>query len=42
MKVKNDYLQMFACPERVVLPPRDGLAVVHARKPTVAASAQSE
>ena len=35
MKVKTTYLQMFARPERVV-PPRDGLAVAHARKPTVA------
>jgi GNAT superfamily N-acetyltransferase len=29
-------LQMFARPERVVPPPREGLAVVHARRPTVA------
>jgi GNAT superfamily N-acetyltransferase len=36
MKVKTTYLQMFARPERVVPPPRDGLVVVHARKPTVA------
>jgi hypothetical protein len=36
MKVKTTYLQMFARPERVVPPPRDGLAVVHAKKPTVA------
>jgi hypothetical protein len=36
MKVTITYLQMFARPERVVPPPRDGLAVVHARKPTVA------
>jgi hypothetical protein len=36
MKVKTTYLRMFARPERVVAPPRDGLAVVHARKPTVA------
>jgi hypothetical protein len=41
MKVKTTYLQMFARPERVV-PPREGLTVVHARKPTVAANAQSE
>ena len=33
--VKTSYLQMFARPERVVPPPRGGLAVVHARKPTV-------
>ena len=36
MKVKTTYLEMFARPERVVLPPREGLAVVHAKKPTVA------
>jgi hypothetical protein len=36
MKVKTTYLQMFARPERVVPPPRGGLAVVHAGKPTVA------
>src|SRR5437762_2605991 len=30
------YLQMFAHPQRVVAPPRDGLAVIHARKPTLA------
>jgi hypothetical protein len=36
MKVKTTNLQMFAHPERVVPPPRDGLAVVHARTPTVA------
>ena len=36
MKVKTTYLQMFAHPERIVPPPRDGLVVVHARKPTVA------
>ncbi len=42
MKVKTTYLEMLARPERVVLPPRDGLAVVHAKKPTVAESAQSE
>jgi len=35
MKVKTIYLQMFARPERVEPPPRDGLVVVHARKPTV-------
>lgn len=35
MKVKTTYLQMFARPERVVPPSRDGLAVVHAKKPTV-------
>jgi GNAT superfamily N-acetyltransferase len=36
MKVKTTYLEMFARPERAVPAPRDGLAVVHARKPTVA------
>jgi hypothetical protein len=41
MKVKTTYLKMFARPERVV-PPRDGLVVVHAKQPTVTASAQSE
>jgi GNAT superfamily N-acetyltransferase len=33
--VKTTYLQMFTRPERVVPPPREGLAVVHAKKPTV-------
>jgi GNAT superfamily N-acetyltransferase len=36
MKVTTTYLQMFTHPQRVVPPPREGLAVVHARKPTVA------
>jgi GNAT superfamily N-acetyltransferase len=36
MNVKTTYLQMFARPERVVPPPRAGLAVVYAKKPTVA------
>jgi GNAT superfamily N-acetyltransferase len=36
MRVKTTYLQMFAPPERVVPPPRGGLAVVHAKKPPVA------
>ncbi len=36
MKVKTTYLEMFARPERVIPPPREGLAVVHARRPTVA------
>jgi GNAT superfamily N-acetyltransferase len=36
MKVTIAYLQMFARPERVVPPPRAGLAVLHARRPTVA------
>ena len=34
--VKTTYLQMFSRPERVVPPPREGLAVVQAKKPTVA------
>ena len=42
MKVKTTYLEMLARTERVVPPPREGLAVVHARKPTVAANGQSE
>jgi hypothetical protein len=42
MRVKTAYLQMFARPERVVPPPREGLTVDHAKKPTVAASGQSE
>ena len=36
MKVKTTYLQMFAHPRRTVQPPRDGLAVLHAKKPPVA------
>lgn len=36
MRMKTTYLQMFARPERVVPPPREGLVVVHAKKPTVA------
>jgi GNAT superfamily N-acetyltransferase len=35
MKVKTTYLQMFARPEQTMLLPKEGLAVVHARKPTV-------
>ena len=35
MKVKVTYLQMFARPERVESPPRDGVVVIHAKKPTV-------
>jgi len=34
-KVKTTYLQMFSRPQRIVPPPREGLAVVHARNPTV-------
>jgi hypothetical protein len=36
MKVKTTFLQMFAHPGRLVSPPREGLAVVHAQKPSVA------
>ncbi|HEY7159328.1 MAG TPA: hypothetical protein VH575_35615, partial [Gemmataceae bacterium] len=36
MKLKTTYLEMFAHPQRAVPPPRDGLAVVHAKKPPVA------
>jgi GNAT superfamily N-acetyltransferase len=36
MKVKITYLEMFTQPERVVLPPREGLVVVHAKNPSVA------
>ena len=36
MKVKITYLEMFTQPERVVPPPREGLAVVHAKRPSVA------
>jgi GNAT superfamily N-acetyltransferase len=36
MRAKMTYRHMFARPERVVPPPRDGLAVVHAKKPAVA------
>jgi GNAT superfamily N-acetyltransferase len=36
MKVKTTYLEMFARPERVVPPPREGLVVVHAQEPSVA------
>jgi GNAT superfamily N-acetyltransferase len=36
MNVKTTYLQMVARPERVVPPPRGGLAVVHAKKQPVA------
>jgi hypothetical protein len=35
MKVKTTYLQMFAHPERIVPPPREGLAVVHAKRATI-------
>jgi GNAT superfamily N-acetyltransferase len=36
MKVKITYLQMLAHNERVVPPPREGLAVAHAKEPSVA------
>jgi GNAT superfamily N-acetyltransferase len=36
MKVKTTYLQMLAPTQRVVPPPREGPAVVHAQRPTVA------
>jgi GNAT superfamily N-acetyltransferase len=36
MKVKTTYLEMLMRPERVVPPPREGLAVVHAKRPGVA------
>ncbi len=36
MTMKTTYLEMFANPNRTVLPPRDGLTVLHAKKPTVA------
>jgi GNAT superfamily N-acetyltransferase len=36
MQVLITYLEMFAHPQRVVPPPRAGLVVVHAKKPTVA------
>jgi len=35
MKIKTTFLQMFARLERVVPPPRNGLEVVHAKKPTL-------
>jgi hypothetical protein len=36
VKGKTTYLEMLAHPQRVVPPPREGLAVVHARRPAVA------
>src|SRR5262245_53025181 len=36
MKVTTTYLHMFGRPQRIVPPPREGLAVVHAKTPTVA------
>jgi len=35
MRHTTYYLQMFARPERAVRPPREGLSIVHAKKPTV-------
>ena len=42
MKVKITYLQTFAHNERVVPPPREGLTLLQAKEPTVAASGQVE
>jgi GNAT superfamily N-acetyltransferase len=36
MKVKTTYVEMLAPRQRIVPPPREGLVVVHARKPSVA------
>jgi GNAT superfamily N-acetyltransferase len=36
VKVKTTYLEMLARPERVVPPPKEGLAVVRAQRPSVA------
>lgn len=36
MQITVTYLQMFARPQAVIPPPREGLTIVHARKPTVA------
>ncbi len=36
MEVTTTYLQMFARPSRAIAPPREGLNVVFARRPTVA------
>jgi GNAT superfamily N-acetyltransferase len=38
MDVKVTYLQMFAHPARIVPPPRDGLTILHAKRPTIAFS----
>src|SRR5260370_42548009 len=35
MQVTTTYVEMFARPQRVVRPPREGLSIVHARKPTI-------
>lgn len=34
--VKTTYLQMFAPTQRIIPPPRDGMSIIHARKPSVA------
>lgn len=36
MNVKTTYLQMFSHSQRVVPPPRDGITIVHSKKPTLA------
>jgi GNAT superfamily N-acetyltransferase len=36
MSMRITFLQMFAPPVRSVPPPRDGLTVIHARRPTIA------
>lgn len=36
MSVKVSYVEMFVRPERVVTAPRDGLLILHAKRPTVA------
>lgn len=35
MSITVTYLQMFSRPARTVSPPRDGLAVLHAKQPTI-------
>jgi GNAT superfamily N-acetyltransferase len=35
-KIRTTYLEMFAHPKRIIPPPREGLAVIHAKAPTVA------
>jgi len=34
--VKTTYVQMFGRPNRNVPPPREGISIIHARKPTIA------
>ncbi len=36
VEITTYYMEMLAPPQRSVPPPRDGLAIVHAKKPTVA------